>query len=194
MGPFFATQSVPMLLFSITLLVWLAFELRQALKRRSEASSADRGSLLVLRLSIAAAIVAAAFVDARLSVASVPDSALLFGIGILLMWCGLALRVWSFTTLGRYFTFTVMTSPDQRVVESGPYRFVRHPSYLGMVLLFTGLGATYGNWLSLAALCLIPLIGLLNRIRVEEAALSTSLGSAYTTYASARKRLVPYIW
>lgn len=194
MRPYFATQSIPTLLFAGSMLVWLAFEVRQALVRRADATSADRGSLLVIRVVVGVAIISAAFATARVPGAAIPLPALALAIGLVLMWCGILLRIWSFRTLGRYFTFTVMTSANQRVVASGPYRFVRHPSYLGMILVLSGLGAMYGNWLSLAALSLMPLIGFINRIHVEEAALSATLGSGYTTYASGRKRLVPYVW
>jgi len=180
-------------LFACTIAVWLFLEVPQALKRRPEASSGDRGSLLIVRISATVAIVLAGFA-LRIPTASVPDGTVLFGLGLVMMWCGIGLRFWSFRTLGRYFTFSVMTSADQPVVTNGPYRFVRHPSYLGIILVLTGLGATYGNWLSLAALMLVPLIGFIYRIHVEEAALSTTLGSVYTSYASGRKRLMPYVW
>jgi protein-S-isoprenylcysteine O-methyltransferase Ste14 len=176
------------------MLVWLTLELRQALRRRPGASSSDRSSLLMLRVWIAIAILLASFAVGRASAVSVAEGAPLFGAGLASMWCGIALRVWSFRTLGRYFTFTVMTSADQPVITAGPYRFLRHPSYLGMALILTGLGATYANWLSLVALALIPLVGLIYRIRVEESALSTTLGSAYTSYATGRKRLIPFVW
>jgi protein-S-isoprenylcysteine O-methyltransferase Ste14 len=190
---YFAGHTAPTVLFAFTIAVWMVLEVRQALKRRPEASSADRGSLLILRIWATVAFVLAALA-LRISSASVPDGTVSFGLGLAMMWCGICLRFWSFRTLGRYFTFTVMTSADQPVVTSGPYRFVRHPSYLGIALVLTGIGATYGNWLSLAALALVPLIGLIHRIHVEEAALSATLGSAYTSYASGRKRLIPLVW
>jgi protein-S-isoprenylcysteine O-methyltransferase Ste14 len=87
-----------------------------------------------------------------------------------------------------------MTSADQSVITSGPYRALRHPSYAGILLLLTGVGIMLGNWLSLAALILLPLIGFMNRIRVEEAALSGTLGEAYTSYARGRKRMIPFLW
>jgi protein-S-isoprenylcysteine O-methyltransferase Ste14 len=194
MRPYFASQSPALVLFACTLLVWAIFEVRQALRRRPGASSMDRGSLLVLRAFAAAGILVAALAAAKLPAASVSGSPLLFTVGIGLMLCGVALRLWSFRTLGRYFTFTVMTSTDQPVITSGPYRFLRHPSYFGILLLLIGIGAAYGNWLSLAALALIPPIGLIYRIRVEEKALTSSLGDAYNSYAATRKRLIPFIW
>ena len=59
---------------------------------------------------------------------------------VLLLWGGVALRLWSFRTLGRYFTFTVQTSADQPVITDGPYRVVRHPSYAGILLAVMGIG------------------------------------------------------
>ncbi len=71
---------------------------------------------------------------------------------------------------------------------------LRHPSYLGLLLVFSGLGMAYGNWLSMLALVLAVLAGLVNRIRVEEAALSLTLGAAHTDYAASRKRIIPFVW
>jgi protein-S-isoprenylcysteine O-methyltransferase Ste14 len=95
---------------------------------------------------------------------------------------------------GRYFTFTVVTSRDQPVITTGPYRFVRHPGYLALIMVLTGIGVILENWLSIAALGLIPPVGIIYRIRVEENTLSATLGDACTSYASRRKRLIPFAW
>jgi protein-S-isoprenylcysteine O-methyltransferase Ste14 len=115
-------------------------------------------------------------------------------VGLIILWCGIALRWWSFRTLGRYFTFTVQTSTDQPVITAGPYRVVRHPSYAAVMLAVIGLGLFTGNWLSLAGLTLAVLCGLVYRIRVEERALLQDLGDSYRQYAATHKRLVPFIW
>lgn len=193
MRPAFAGLPILSGLFFATLVIWALFELRQALNRRAGATSMDRGSLAVVRLSaVAGALLAAVLV--RVSATAFPATLAVFAVGLLLIWSGIALRVWCFQTLGRYFTFTVMTSPDQRVVDSGPYRLLRHPSYAAILLILAGIGLTYGNWLSLAALVVLPLAGFVNRIRIEESALSATLGNAYTTYASRRRRLIPFVW
>ena len=193
MRPAFAGLPILSGLFFATLVIWALFELRQALNRRAGATSMDRGSLAVVRLSaVAGALLAAVLV--RVTATAFPATLAVFAVGLLLIWSGIALRVWCFQTLGRYFTFTVMTSPDQRVVDSGPYRLLRHPSYAAILLILAGIGLTYGNWLSLAALVVLPLAGFVNRIRIEESALSATLGNAYTTYASRRRRLIPFVW
>jgi protein-S-isoprenylcysteine O-methyltransferase Ste14 len=191
--PAFSGHSLATAIFTASLLVWLVIEVRQGLRRRPGATNTDRGSLNLLRLvSVGAALLAA--LALRISAAGFGYSPVAMGLSIGLIWGGLGLRWWSFQTLGRYFTFQVMTSQDQPVIMTGPYRFVRHPSYTALLLILAGIGLSYGNWLSLAALTVVPLLGFMNRIRVEEAALATALGDRYTTYARGRKRLVPFVW
>ena len=114
--------------------------------------------------------------------------------GLVVFWCGIALRFWSFRSLGRYFTFTVQTSVDQPVITSGPYRFVRHPSYAAVLLMVMGVGLFLGSWWSFAWLTASVFCGFLFRIRVEERALLLQLGERYVAYAADHKRLVPFIW
>lgn len=85
-------------------------------------------------------------------------------------------------------------SSDQQVVSSGPYRFVRHPSYTGVLAAYAGLGLALDNPLALAALVVLTTAGFVYRIFVEERALETTLGEAYGSYAKDRARLIPGIW
>ena len=119
--------------------------------------------------------------------AAIRPTGVAFAIGIATYLAGFAMRRWSEMTLGRYFTFTVMTSADQPVITSGPYRFVRHPGYAGVLLVVLGSGLVTGNWIGLAAWTLLVMAPLLYRIHVEEDALQTALGDRYRTYASGDK-------
>jgi protein-S-isoprenylcysteine O-methyltransferase Ste14 len=118
----------------------------------------------------------------------------LFGLGIAVVVTGSALRLWAITTLGRWFTYDVRVTEGQPVVQAGPYRWVRHPSYTGILLVLLGIGLTLGNWLSLALIVVLPTAGLVRRIRVEEAALLGTIGEPYARYAAGRFRLVPRLW
>ena len=80
------------------------------------------------------------------------------------------------------------------MVDSGPYRLVRHPSYVGLLLYAIGAGALVGNWFGLAGFTLLMLIAVLNRIRVEELALEQALGDPYRAYEKTHKRLIPFVW
>jgi protein-S-isoprenylcysteine O-methyltransferase Ste14 len=193
MRPAFAVEPLANALFVFTSLVWAIGELQQAVRRRSDAAKNDRYSLVTLRVCIGAGVLLA-FVALRASATSFGFNPAIFGAGLLLMWMGIALRWWSFWTLGRYFTFSVMTSADQPVITTGPYRLVRHPSYAGILLSLAGVGLAFGNWISLAALLVLPTLGLLYRIRVEESSLSAALGPAYASYAVGRKRMIPLVW
>jgi protein-S-isoprenylcysteine O-methyltransferase Ste14 len=115
-----------------------------------------------------------------------------FIVGLVLMIAGLALRWYSIWVLGTSFTCNVATRPGQQVVQSGPYRWVRHPSYTGGLVTVLGVLACCLNWASLAALILVA-VGYANRIRVEERALATDLGSAYRDYMRRTKRLIPFL-
>ncbi|HZU75079.1 MAG TPA: isoprenylcysteine carboxylmethyltransferase family protein [Acidimicrobiales bacterium] len=195
MRPYFQTHLVAGLVFWATAIGWIVLEARQGAKTRAEATDSDRGSRQLIRATLFGAWLVSFVVTADFPALAIRgDRALFFVVAMGTMWAGMALRFWSFHTLGRYFTFTVMTSTDQQVVTSGPYRWLRHPGYAGGTLATIGLGLAFGNWAALAVMTVVPLIGVVNRIRVEEAALLGTLGERYATYAGGRKRLVPYLW
>jgi protein-S-isoprenylcysteine O-methyltransferase Ste14 len=98
------------------------------------------------------------------------------------------------TTLGRSFCTFIQVDADQTVVTRGPYGWVRHPSYAGLLLITLGFGLAAGNWLSLATCAVIPLVGLLPRIAVEEAELARVVGDQYRSYQEATHPLVPGLW
>lgn len=175
--------------------IWVMAELKQGRRTRAEATAQDGDSRRVIHITIAAAWVIAVTGarDVTATTLARQSVAVLAG-GLVLMWAGIALRLWAFHTLGQYFTFTVMTSSDQRVVSGGPYRLIRHPGYAGAALTMAGIGLAFGNWVSLTAMVVLPLVGYVNRIRVEERALDAALGDRYRAYAEHRKRLVPFVW
>ena len=121
-----------------------------------------------------------------------PGGQVVSALGIILALAGIALRWWAVLSLGRFFTTRVMTRPGQTVVQAGPYRFIRHPSYTGMMLTVLGLLLSSANWISLACI-VIALPGMAYRIRVEEGALLGALGDSYRQYMRRTKRLIPFV-
>lgn len=115
-----------------------------------------------------------------------------FVLGLVLMIAGMALRWYAIRVLGVSFTCEVSTRPGQVVVESGPYRRVRHPSYTGGLLTLLGVLVCCVNWASLAAL-VVGIAGYAYRIRIEEQALAKDLGPAYQDYMRRTKRLIPFL-
>jgi protein-S-isoprenylcysteine O-methyltransferase Ste14 len=152
----------------------------------------DRGTRALIAVTLAAAIVAA--LGARSAAPELRMPAPLRMAGVVVMSLGLILRVWAIASLGSGFRTTVEVEPGQAVVSSGPYRWIRHPSYTGLLLIVAGFGAALGNWLSLAACVVLPLPAIVWRIHVEEAELNRVLGQAYRAYQADRARLIPRLW
>ncbi|HEY0682702.1 MAG TPA: isoprenylcysteine carboxylmethyltransferase family protein [Steroidobacter sp.] len=108
-------------------------------------------------------------------------------LGVVIFVSGAALRWYAIFYLGPYFTV------DVRVGDTGPYRFVRHPSYTGVLLEFLGFALFIGNAWSM--LLLVPVAIVFSyRIRVEERALEQGLGEAYASYQRRTKRLIPFVY
>jgi protein-S-isoprenylcysteine O-methyltransferase Ste14 len=158
---------------------------------RHGASPRDRGSRTLLWCVIGAGLAAGTAAQA-VSAASIrmPEPWLL-GLSLSLLVAGLAVRWTAILTLGRFFSTRVAVHHEHRLVRTGPFRLVRHPSYTGLLLLFLGMALTFGNWLSFAVIVAPFLAALLYRIRVEEAALVEALGRDYVEYCRSTKRLLP---
>ncbi len=194
MNPLAATSPVFRWILLGTAAIWVVLELRQSVTHRPEGVKANWGSEVLFRLIVGVGALVASLLPGVAQSATIRPAALADWIALALFWGGISLRLWSFRTLGRYFTFTVQTSSDQPVITDGPYRVVRHPSYTGLLLVFMAVGLFIGNWYSLVVLTVVVASGLVFRIRVEERALMQNLGNGYSDYAAAHKRLVPLIW
>src|SRR5882757_1522773 len=165
--------------------------LSQRLRSGPDAQKLDRGSEFIV-VSVANLAVLVGFVASIL----VPELSIdthwkrLFIAGIVVWVSGMLFRWYSIYILGRFFTYDVAVSSEQYVVESGPYRWLRHPSYLGALLAEIGLGMTLTNWIAI----LLPVVCLAAaytyRIKVEEHALAESLGSPYREYMQRTWRLI----
>jgi len=125
--PYVQVQPGALFFWMLANLASVGFELHQWRQRREEASKNDRGSYRILitcaGIGLAALVLAPAFAPG----AVIRPTPLAFAVGFAMYLAGFAMRRWSEMTLGRYFTFTVMTSAEQPVITAGPYRFVRHP-------------------------------------------------------------------
>jgi protein-S-isoprenylcysteine O-methyltransferase Ste14 len=180
--------------FFLTVAGFLAGELAQAFRRRRGSTPVNVGAEVVFRLVFVGGALLLALGRARFPGAAIGGGVWTFGLGAVLGWLGLLLRWWSFRTLGRYFTVVLTTSADQPVVRTGPYRFLRHPSYSGLLLVVAGLGLMLQNWVGLAGAFGLLLVALVWRIRVEERALVAAVGDRYREFAGGRARLIPHVW
>jgi protein-S-isoprenylcysteine O-methyltransferase len=159
-----------------------------------DANSKDSGSLKVILGGMWAALIIAyplAFVKAW----AFPQrwQLPLFVVGVLLIVIGSVLRRYCWRTLGKYFTGDVKARPDQPVITSGPYRWVRHPSYTAGMIMFIGIGLALGSWFSFALLTIATIATYSYRVAVEERVLLETIGEPYGSYMKQRKRFIPYI-
>jgi protein-S-isoprenylcysteine O-methyltransferase len=180
-------------------LVGMAFgcsELALSIFKRSRggARQADGFTLRTLWITILVSVAVAVLSSTLLPQAQSRLLASLYPFGLALFVAGLALRWCAIVHLGRFFTVDVAIADDHRVVDTGPYRFVRHPSYTGVIVAFLGYGICIGNWLALLALAGPITLAFLQRIKVEEAALQAALGDAYRGYAQRTRALVPFVY
>jgi protein-S-isoprenylcysteine O-methyltransferase len=189
-----------MALSGVLWIATLAFpvsEIALALLRRADRGSAevqDRGSMLLIWLAVTLGV-GLAIAARRVPAAAIGGPRWLTpALALALLAGGLGLRWAAILTLGRLFTVDVAVHADHVLVERGPYRFLRHPSYAGLLVAFVGLGIALRNWLSVAALLAVITPAVLRRIAAEEAALRRGLGAAYEAYCARTRRLVPGVY
>ncbi|MEA2766351.1 MAG: hypothetical protein QOK07_2755 [Gemmatimonadaceae bacterium] len=159
-----------------------------------EAGSKDNGSLKVIVAGMWLALILAyplAFVRAW----AFPQNwqLPLFIVGVLLILLGSLLRRYCWRTLGKYFTGDVKATPGQLVISTGPYRWVRHPSYTAGMIMFIGIGLALGSWFSFGLLTIATIATYSYRVAVEERVLLETIGEPYGAYMKQRKRFIPYL-
>jgi len=180
------------LLLSSTIL----FLLQPALptQKDEKVEQTDRGSAVAILAGVSLAMLGTVVqFAARAELEPEPLSAWVFA-GTALIVLGSGLRLWAIRTLGRFFTAQVQVKGDHQVVQDGPYRHVRHPSYTGILLGFAGNSLLFHSWVGavLTAVLVLPIY--LYRIRIEEHALGTQLGDAYRRYQATTGALVPRLF
>jgi protein-S-isoprenylcysteine O-methyltransferase Ste14 len=182
--------------FECAAVAWLVFEVTMCARqrRRSGTRPAKDPTGLVVFLAIAGSM-AAIMLLGRHGPLPWPGGRLWPVIaGFALIVAGIGLRLWSIITLGRFFQYQIEILPGHRVVTSGPYHYVRHPSYSGIAITLAGFALASGDVLSLVVALVLGGAGLAVRIHAEERQLTDALGAEYERFAAEHKRLVPGLW
>jgi protein-S-isoprenylcysteine O-methyltransferase Ste14 len=120
----------------------------------------------------------------------VPDSASLLVLGMLLTWLGVAFAIWARVVLGRNWSSEVQVKHDHELVVRGPYRWVRHPIYTGLLLAILGSALALGELRGVIALAIVA-VSFWFKLRLEERWMGEQFGSAYRDYRRRTKALVP---
>lgn len=155
--------------------------------------NSDKSSILVILIMSSASVVFsvvewAYFTDTTYS------SNLLTILGLVLLVGGITIRIWAIQTLGKHFTATATINNDHRLIENGPYKFVRHPSYLGAFMAILGTPVFLNAHWAILFVIIAMSIAYYIRISVEEKMLFDYFGKNYEQYKLNTKRIIPYIW
>ena len=127
----------------------------------------------------------------KMGTALLPDW--MYYIGIAVMLAGIAFRQYAIAVLGRYFSGVLGVQKEQKVVESGPYRLIRHPSYTGVLIFLAGMGLALQSWAAVLVNIAIFAVAYGYRMFVEEKVLISELGNNYVEYMKRTKRVIPYL-
>jgi protein-S-isoprenylcysteine O-methyltransferase Ste14 len=199
MQPLFTHNLLDLGVLLVSFLIWrvidVSVDIRTYKRLRAGAQRQDKGSHVVVLCLIVFGLLLGVLLALKVpGTAITRASVFLFWLGILLMDAGIALRLYAITVLGAFFTATVAVAPEQTVIEAGPYRLIRHPSYTGFLLTLLGFGLSLtNNWLSLLVIMECALLGFSYRIHVEERVLQEHLGQRYQEYMQRTKRLIPFV-
>jgi len=176
-----------------------AFLIAQELLRRTPEAKTfrrgafERGSMVLIGVSLGVGLWLPLIVNV-LGFALFPVDIVGGLVVLAVMLIGLGLRVWAAVTLGGYYTRTLTTTKDHRLVTTGPYSRIRHPAYLGVILLWSGFGVLSSS-LVLALLFPVMFVAVyLYRISVEERMLVEVLGAAYVQYQLRTRKLIPFVY
>jgi protein-S-isoprenylcysteine O-methyltransferase Ste14 len=166
------------------------------LKQRSKATvtaSGDKGSLWLLYSLITIGYFLSFSIGAT-KIGRIYYWNTFFAIGVVLILIGLIIRIQSILTLKQYFTYSVAKVENHKLIDTGLYKYIRHPGYLGQVLIFIGISTSLSNMLSILLMMIPVTIGYIYRIKVEESFMIDQLGENYLNYQKRTKRIIPMIY
>jgi protein-S-isoprenylcysteine O-methyltransferase Ste14 len=162
--------------------------------RRSTGKVHDRGSLLLLWIVIFSSMTAAIWISEATPPNMFGGTRSLKVVGLIVLVIALIIRWTAIYTLGKAFSSNVAILDSQKLNRSGLYRYVRHPSYLGLILVFFAVGLHSRNWLSFVIAVVPTAAALVYRIHVEESALIRAFGEEYLVYSKQVSRLIPGLY
>ena len=178
--------------------LWLGYQGYWSVKSRSVKASTAKEPLpsrLVRLVVMLVAIGLLVLLDIPLGLLDdrfLPTGEGTFWAGFVIAAVGLGFSVWGRRHLGGYWSQAVTLKEDHRLITSGPYAFVRHPIYSGLLLGLLGSAIAIGEIRGLAAVALVFSV-LWQKLRLEERWMRERFGTSYENYAAKVAALVPYI-
>ena len=183
------------IIFSFAILYGLfeIFMSKRGKSKREISKSGDKGSIWILVLTVSVGYWLS-FIIASTKVGRIYHWNALFILGSILAAIGLIVRVTSILKLKQHFTYTVTKINNHQLIETGLYKYIRHPGYLGQLIIFLGIATSLSNWLSVLLMMIPVSVGYINRIKVEEKFMTQQMGQKYIEYQKRTKKLIPKIF
>jgi protein-S-isoprenylcysteine O-methyltransferase Ste14 len=172
------------------------FEIFMSMRQKNKGTiikSGDKLSLWILYISISLGYWLS-FIIGATKIGRIYHWNTFFAIGSVLIIIGLIIRITSIITLKQQFTYTVTKIENHELIEKGLYKNIRHPGYLGQLIIFTGIATLLSNWLSVLLMIIPVFLGYYYRILVEERFMTDQMGQKYIDYQNRTKRLIPMIY
>jgi protein-S-isoprenylcysteine O-methyltransferase Ste14 len=185
-----------MTIFIITWSLWFISEIalnRLFRSKNLDKKDLDKGSTRMIWRIVGIAntltIIFAIFTKFQIS-----HSSFIPYLGLFIIILGMLIRISSIIYLGRFFTVDVTIHGNHRIIQTGIYKFIRHPSYLGAIISFIGYGISLNNWFSLIIISIMFTGAMIYRINIEEKVLIKSFGIEYSNYMKKTYRLIPWLY
>jgi protein-S-isoprenylcysteine O-methyltransferase Ste14 len=185
-----------MLIFYTVYGLWISSEV--LLNRLMRSGSADKKKTdnhteIYLWLTIVGSTMACVFLSKQFPMPIISSIYFnYFGLAVIVI--GMLIRLMAIKQLGRFFTVDVTIRKDHQLMQSGFYKYLRHPSYTGSILSFIGFGLSWNNWLGLVVVFVPIVLVFIYRINIEEKVLTQQFGPLYSDYMSRSKRLLPFVY
>ncbi len=180
---------------NLILAIWLALEILLILRFRANSDPIqDAGTFRRIWINIVSTFLLADAVDYWSHGWGFFIPYWLENVGVILLLFGIVFRHYAIRFLGRFFSTRVMIQSNHTLIQNGPYRLLRHPAYTGAWIAFVGVGFTTRNVVEVLIFAVLPLWGLLRRIRVEEQVLRQTFGETYDEYTQRTWRLIPFVY
>lgn len=183
-------------IFQITYLTWIVSEIilnRIARSGKTDKKSVDENSEIYIWISIMLSTFVGVFITIEYSVPMFNNGDFKIT-GLVLIILGIVFRLVAIKQLGRFFTVDVTIRKDHQLMQSGLYKYIRHPSYSGVTLSLLGFGISLDNWASLFIVFIPTFFSLVHRMNIEEKVLVEQFGEQYKNYILKTKRLIPFIY
>ncbi|RFB81028.1 methyltransferase family protein [Methylovirgula sp. 4M-Z18] len=168
---------------------WSAQDVKANARVESRAARLSHGiPILVAVILLSAPHMSILGLDMRF----VPNAPFLHWLAPLLVVTGLVFTVWARRSLGRNWSGTVTVKQEHELVTSGPYQFVRHPIYTGLLVAFAGSALAVGEWRGILAVLMIGL-AFWRKLTLEERWMTETFGATYTDYRRKVRALIPFV-